>query len=295
MGPFHYVQAEGVLNWNALSVTDLRNYQSSKELERAAGFDLRNARDLVVLAVGGTYLQVVADAARVESQTTQVKYAQAVFDQSETQLAAGTNTRIDVSRSRVQLQTEQERLLSEEADLKQHRISLARLIGIPLDRDLVLTEPFGYHELQPVGESGGAARCHCPPVGFALRGNTSKGSREDLSGRTEANDIPRSLPAETMARSGSRPRTLTVCLPLPPASTYPSTQAAAHGPISSRRKPLSDSASRSMKIRAARSSRTFEMPSSNYKRPSDKHGWPKVIASMPLRPSTSPEIGFRQE
>ncbi len=153
VGPFHYVQAEGVVNWNGLNLTQLRNYQSSKELERAAGFDLRNARDLVVLAVGGTYLQVVADGARVESQRTQVKYAQAVFDQSATQLTAGTNTRIDVSRSRVQLQTEQERLLSLEADLRQRRIALARLIGIPLDRDLVLTEPFGYHELQPMDET----------------------------------------------------------------------------------------------------------------------------------------------
>ncbi len=83
-----------------------------------------------------------------------MKYAQAVFDQSEAQLTAGTNTRIDVTRSRVQLQTEQERLLSLEADLKQHRIALARLIGVPLDRELVLTEPFGYHELQPVDEMG---------------------------------------------------------------------------------------------------------------------------------------------
>ena len=154
VGPFHYVQAEGVVNWNALNLTQLRNYQSSKELERAAGFDLHNARDLVVLAVGGTYLQVIAVGARVESQRTQVKYAQAVFDQSATQLTAGTNTRIDVSRSRVQLQTEQERLLSLQADLKQHRIALARLIGIPLDRELVLTEPFGYRELQPVDEMG---------------------------------------------------------------------------------------------------------------------------------------------
>ena len=154
VGPFHYVQAEGTVNWNALNLTQLRNWQSSKELERASNFDLHNARDLVVLAVGGTYLQVIADAARVESQRTQVKYSQAVFDQASTQLEAGTNTRIDVSRSRVQLQTEQERLNSIEADYKQHKLALARLIGIPLDRELVLTEPFGYHELQPVDEMG---------------------------------------------------------------------------------------------------------------------------------------------
>ena len=152
VGPFHYVQGEGAVNWNALNFTQIRNYQSSKQLEKAAVFDLHNARDLVVLAVGGTYLQVISDIARVDSQRTQVKYAQAVFDQSSSQLQAGTNTRIDVTRSRVQLQTEQERLISLEADLRQHRISLARLIGIPLDRQLTLTEPFEYRELHPVDE-----------------------------------------------------------------------------------------------------------------------------------------------
>ena len=154
VGPFHYVQGQGNLNWNALNFTQIRNYQSSKELERASTFELRNARDLVVLAVGGTYLQVVADAARVASQETQVKYAQAVYDRSSAQLSAGTNTRIDVTRSRVQLQTEQERLISLKADYEQQKIALARLIGIPLDRELVLTEPFGYHELAGVDETG---------------------------------------------------------------------------------------------------------------------------------------------
>jgi outer membrane protein TolC len=154
VGPFHYVQGAGAVNWSAFNLTQIRNYQSSKELDRAAGFDLRNARDLVVLAVGGTYLQVIADEARVQSQGTQVKYAQAVFDQSSAQLAAGTNTRIDVTRSRVQLQTEQERLLAGEGDLKQHRNRLARLIGVPLDRPLVLTEPFAYSELPIIDETG---------------------------------------------------------------------------------------------------------------------------------------------
>ena len=154
VGPFHYVQGQGNVSWNAFNLTQIRNYQSSKELEHASGFDLRNARELVVLAVGGTYLQVVADIARVDSQKTQVNYAQAVYDQSNTRLTAGTNTRIDVTRSFVQLQTEQERLISLEADLKQQKIALARLIGIPLNHDLVLTEPFGYRELQAVDEMG---------------------------------------------------------------------------------------------------------------------------------------------
>ena len=153
VGPFHYVQGQGNISWNAFDLTQIRNWQSTKELERASGFDLRDARETVVLAVGGTYLQVVADAARVDSQRTQVKYAQAIYDQSNTRLSAGTNTRVDLTRSLVQLQTEQERLNAFEADYKQQKISLARLIGVPLDRELVLSEPFGYQDIQSTDEA----------------------------------------------------------------------------------------------------------------------------------------------
>ncbi|MGH9619370.1 MAG: TolC family protein [Bryobacteraceae bacterium] len=150
VGPFHYVQAQGNFNWSAFDLTQIRNYQATRDLQRASRFDLRNARELVVLAVGGTYLQAVADAARVASQKTQVTYAQAVYDQSAAQLAAGTNIRIDVTRSQVELQTEQERLNSLEADYRERKIALARLIGIPLGRKLILTEPFGYRKVHPV-------------------------------------------------------------------------------------------------------------------------------------------------
>ncbi len=106
----------------------------------------RDVRELIVLACGGTYLQTVAAAARVDSQRTQVDHAQAVYQQAVIRKEAGTNARIDVMRSLVELQTEQQRLSSLEADLRKQKIALARLIGIPLDRELVLSEPLAFHE-----------------------------------------------------------------------------------------------------------------------------------------------------
>ena len=43
----------------------------------------KDARELVVLAVGGSYLQTVATAARVESQRAQVANAEAIYKQAE--------------------------------------------------------------------------------------------------------------------------------------------------------------------------------------------------------------------
>ena len=101
-----------------------------------------DARELVVLAVAGAYLQTVATAARVDSQRAQVDNAQAVYHQARIRKEAGTNARIDVTRTLVELQTQQQRLNSLAVRFAQAEARLsARVIGLPLDRELTLTEP----------------------------------------------------------------------------------------------------------------------------------------------------------
>jgi outer membrane protein TolC len=102
----------------------------------------RDVRQLVVLAVAGTYLQTLADSSRVDSQRAQVASAKAVYGQAVTRREAGTNARIDVTRSLVEFQTQKQRLNAFEADLSKEKITLARVIGLPQDRELNLTETF---------------------------------------------------------------------------------------------------------------------------------------------------------
>jgi outer membrane protein TolC len=154
VGPFHYVQAQGNLTWNALSLTNYRNYQAANSVYGAARLGERDARELVVVAVGGTYLQVISAAARVDAQRVQVNYAQATYDRALTQLTAGTNTRVDVTRSLVQLQSEKERLLAFEGDYQQQKIAFARLIGLPQDAHVTFTEQLAASDLPPVDEMG---------------------------------------------------------------------------------------------------------------------------------------------
>lgn len=141
VGPYNYSQAQATLNQSILDLVARRNWKASKETERASALSAKDARENVVLAVAGSYLQTVAAAARVASQKTQVDNAQAIYNQAVVRKEAGTNARIDVVRSLVQLQTEQQRLSSLEADLRKQKIALARLIGLPLDRELILNDP----------------------------------------------------------------------------------------------------------------------------------------------------------
>lgn len=140
VGPYNYSQLQGTLNQSIFDLVERRNWQAAKASERAAGLSAQDAHELVVLAVGGSYLQTLATAARVTSQKAQVANAQAIFNQAQTRKAAGTNARIDVTRSQVELQTEEQRLNTLNADYRKQLIALARLIGLPQDREIVLTD-----------------------------------------------------------------------------------------------------------------------------------------------------------
>lgn len=146
VGPFSYSQAQATLNQSLLDLVARRNWKASQETERASVLSAKDARETVVLAVAGTYLQTVATAARVASQQAQVDNAQAVYNQAVIRKQAGTNARIDVVRSLVELQTQQQRLSSLQSDLRKQKIAFARLIGVPLDRELILTEPLASAE-----------------------------------------------------------------------------------------------------------------------------------------------------
>jgi outer membrane protein TolC len=140
VGPYNYSSLQGSLNQTVFDLVQIRNWQSAKANERAASLSAKDAHELVVLAVGGTYLQTLATAARVASQQAQVDNSRAIYNQASARKQAGTNARIDVTRSQVELQTEEQRLSSLSADYRKQLIGLARMIGLPQDRPLELSD-----------------------------------------------------------------------------------------------------------------------------------------------------------
>jgi outer membrane protein TolC len=114
----------------------------------AVNFAAQDARDLVALAVTGAYLQVIASSARVESARAQVQTAQATYQQAVDRHNAGLAARIDVTRSQVELQINQQRLTSVQNDLAKQKISLGRLIGLPPGQEFNLTDTLPYTPLE---------------------------------------------------------------------------------------------------------------------------------------------------
>jgi len=102
---------------------------------------------MVVLAVGNSYLQTIAAAARVETAEAQVTNAQALYGKAADQLKAGLTPSIDALRSQVELQTRQQQLIAARNDLAKLKLSVARIIGLAPGQEFVLTEKAPYQEL----------------------------------------------------------------------------------------------------------------------------------------------------
>ncbi len=131
VGPFNYFDLRATLTQTVMDFSAIHNYRSAEELVKANAAAMRDAGDLVVYAVAGAYLQAAAADGRLRSAQAQVETAQALLKQTEDRRRVGLSAEIDVNRSRVELQTEQERLATLENDLAKQKINLARLIGLP--------------------------------------------------------------------------------------------------------------------------------------------------------------------
>src|SRR5579862_8595863 len=144
-GPFHYTDLRAYASWTAFDYTALQQFSASRDSRRAAQLSMLDARDLVVQATANGYLQIVADASRVEAIRSQVNTSQALYDRAVDQQTAGTAAGIDVLRSQVELKQQQQRLLAETNQFEKDKLALGRVIGIPGSQAFTLSEtaPFG--------------------------------------------------------------------------------------------------------------------------------------------------------
>ena len=75
VGPFHYYSALANVS-ESVSITGLHNLRQAQASADAAQMSAADARELITLAVSGTYLRILATKANVVSQEAQVKQAQ---------------------------------------------------------------------------------------------------------------------------------------------------------------------------------------------------------------------------
>jgi len=150
IGPFNYFDLRANVAQNVFNYRTLEKERAAYQTLKAAQLNFKDAREIVVLAVGNSYLQAIAAAARVETAEAQVKSAQALYQKAADQQKAGLTPAIDALRSQVELQTRQQQLIVARNELAKSTLSVARIIGLPLGQTFVLTEKAPYQALAPL-------------------------------------------------------------------------------------------------------------------------------------------------
>jgi outer membrane protein TolC len=150
VGPFSIFDARAALSQNLFDLHALNNTRSAGAELKAAEFTYRNARELVVLAVGSQYLQVISNMARVEAAESEVKTAQALYQQATDLQKAGVSARIDPLRSQVELQSRQQQLIVAQNDFDKSKLTLIRIIGLPVAQPITLTDRVPFEPLAAI-------------------------------------------------------------------------------------------------------------------------------------------------
>ncbi len=148
VGPFSYFDARVNVTQSLFDSKLINNTRAANQNLKSAEYTFKDARDLVVLAVGYVYLQAIADQARIETAEAQVQTAQALYDQASDQVKAGTSPEIDGLRAKVELQTRQQQLIQAKNNYAIQKLTVARVIGLAPGQEFDFTDKSPYRPFE---------------------------------------------------------------------------------------------------------------------------------------------------
>ena len=144
VGPFTTMDARVSGSQSIFDFSSLRRFHASKVGVSAARSDVNGSAEQVAAQVARAYLSAVRADADVETAKANITLSEAVLKQAEHQKAAGTGTGIEITRARVQLANDRQRLLVAENARRAAGLQLLRGVGLRLDTELVLTDKLQY-------------------------------------------------------------------------------------------------------------------------------------------------------
>ena len=129
------------------NLPDFYLYAAAKKAANVVTMNTLNTRGGVVQAVGTQYLAALADEAQIANAQALVTADEEVLRQATLAHDAGVGTNLDVLRARVQLQSEQQALVKAQNTFAKDKIALNRLVGLPAEQQLTLTDSVPYADL----------------------------------------------------------------------------------------------------------------------------------------------------
>lgn len=130
----------------------INNVRASNANVRAAGYNFNSAKETVTLAVAASYLLVISAESKVEAATAELKTAEALHQLAQDRESAGLTPNVDTLRARVELQVRRQALIEANNNLAKQRITLLRVIGLPVHQQFKLVSRVPYRPLPAIPE-----------------------------------------------------------------------------------------------------------------------------------------------
>lgn len=137
---------------NLIDFHAIENTRAATANVRAAGFTFNSAKETVTLAVAASYLLVIAAESQVEATTAELKTAEALNQLAADRESAGLTPNVDTLRARVELQVRRQNLIEANNNLAKQRITLLRVIGLPVHQQIKLVSRVPYKAMPAVSE-----------------------------------------------------------------------------------------------------------------------------------------------
>ncbi len=147
IGPFSLFDGRARLSQSLFDWSSIETVRAARLDQQSAKLSYQDTREQVVQVVTSLYLQAAAGKSRVDTAEAQLETAQSLYTQALNLKASGVAAGIDVLRAQVQMQTQQQRVLSAANDLEKERIVLARAIGLPGDQQFSVVDSISYSDM----------------------------------------------------------------------------------------------------------------------------------------------------
>ena len=125
----------------------IAGWKAAGAAARSAYFAKMSARGEVVQQVATVYLRCIADASEVDNAAALLKADEVQYEHAHAAHEAGTVANLDELRAKVQLQTQQQKLIAAQNTVEKDLILLKREIGINPGQKIMLTDPAPYGDL----------------------------------------------------------------------------------------------------------------------------------------------------
>lgn len=124
--------------------------RGAKDEEQVVNLNMLASRGDLVVAVGTAYLKVLADQSNLANAQALERAASTLFDQATAKRDAGVGTNLDALRGQVEFQNRLQQRVSAESALAKDIIQLNRIMGLPAEQRLLLTDTAPFAQLADI-------------------------------------------------------------------------------------------------------------------------------------------------